>query len=127
MIRSVPVAEIIRFYEVETDDPYADYVAVCTIVWETKDIVWIKAMNGRISKSHLIELANWLIARGVKKARASRVRGKRLPFSSDGGEYQEIVLDRVLERLSKKLHESVYFSQEPVIILLSNLYQAFLG
>ena len=103
MIRSEPVAEIIRFYDVESDDPYADYVAVCTIVWETKDIVWIKAMNGRVSRKHLIELAQWLIDRKVKKARASRVHGKRLPFSENCGEYQEIHLDNVIQRLSKKV------------------------
>lgn len=98
MIRSEQVSVIIRFYPQETDDPFADYVATCTLVWESHDTVWIKALQGCVSRKHLVELALWLASHDVSYAKAARVGGKRLPGSEDRGTYQVIDLTRFLER-----------------------------
>lgn len=101
MIRSEPVAYIIRFYKQESDDPFADYHASCTVVWENHEEVWIKALNGDITRRQIVELAQWLIGQGVKKAKASRVHGKKLPFSDDKGSHQEFALEKVLAKLAR--------------------------
>lgn len=101
MIRSEPIASIIRFYEAQTDDPFADYSATCTVVWEASDVVWIKALSGKITRKQIIELAEWLISQGVTLVKASRAHGKRLPFSADRGHYQEIDLQYFTERLAR--------------------------
>lgn len=101
MIRSEPIASIIRFYEAQTDDPFADYSATCTVVWETSDVVWVKALSGKITRKQIIELAEWLISQGVTLVKASRAHGKRLPFSTDRGYYQEIDLEHFAARTQK--------------------------
>lgn len=101
MIRSEPIATIIRFYEAPTDDPFADYTATCTVVWEAPGVVWIKALSGRITRKQIVELAEWLITQGVTLVKASRAHGKRLPFSTDRGHYQEIDLQNFTERLAR--------------------------
>lgn len=101
MIRTEPVATIVRFYETQTDDPYADCCATCTILWESTTVVWIKALNGKITRKHIFELVHWLISQGATTVKATRAGGKRLPFSKDVGDYQEILIADFVNRAQK--------------------------
>jgi len=102
MIRSEPIAHIIRFYKEETDDPFADYNAVCTIVWENNTEVWVKALNGNFTRKQLDELVLWLNSQGVEKAKATRAHGKKLPYSEDKGTYQEFIIKDIVARIKKR-------------------------
>ena len=79
MIRISHELSIIRFYE-EASDDMIPYVAVATIVWESADTVWIKAMHGDITRKMLRELATTLLSQNIRYIKAKREEGRSLPL-----------------------------------------------
>lgn len=91
MIRSEPLIEIVRIYDGENIDPYADYVAVFTLVHDSKNTVWIRALSGKLSRKNLRELVNYLYSREIFIVKADRALDRRIPFTSKrDGMYVEI-------------------------------------
>ena len=80
MLRHELQTSILRFYTTESDDPFAQYDAVCTIIWESPDVVWIRGMHGTISRKTICELVCFLADNNVKLAKAHRSAGRTLPF-----------------------------------------------
>ena len=81
---------LVRFYPEETDDPFAPYCAVCTIIFTVPNraAIEIKGMCGVITLSNLVSMFQWLNSIGVMRATAERIGGKRLPLFKHDGDRQ---------------------------------------
>jgi hypothetical protein len=91
----------LRFYTQTTGDPYgemADYVGVCTVMWETADIVYLVALRADMTRAMQRELLEWLVERGVKRVKAHRAPGRSLPFARRVDDHEEIEVADLVER-----------------------------
>lgn len=103
MIRHETVISILRFYPKDTDDPLAKYDASCTLVWESSDTVWIKALSGTFTRQYLRELIRFLYDKNIKLLKSYRSSGT-LPYATKvEGNYCEIDLDIVKPKVEKFL------------------------
>lgn len=103
MIRHDPMITTIRFYDVETEDPFYPYVAICTLVWESPSVIWVKGLHGDLSRKLLREFLIFLVDNKVKTVKAHRASGKTLPFIVfRENEYTEISVDALAEKFLKK-------------------------
>lgn len=81
MIRHTTVTSQVRFFNKESSDPYASYDAICTLMWETPQIVWITGLHGVITRKLLAELIVFLDSQDVQQIKAYRAPGRNLPLS----------------------------------------------
>ena len=103
MIREEKTITTVRFYHTESDDPYLPYDAVCTVVWESPDVVWIKAMNGKLTRKLMCDFVVYLYDQGVKTIKSTRGDGKTVPFVTlKDGNYFEIDVEKAMERIAKR-------------------------
>jgi hypothetical protein len=93
----------LRFYKEESEDPFAEFDAVCLLVWnEARDEVWIEGFKGELSMSLLKEMARFMVDRGVKKIRAKRSSQRKLPGAkrqADGS--MLIIVSEMAERFGE--------------------------
>lgn len=101
MIRHEILTSTLRFYDVETDNVFEPYVAICTIQWETKSIIWIKGMHGTLTRAHLREFLEFCVANGVETVKAYRATGHTLPFMKHVGKHMELDIAEIMARLYK--------------------------
>lgn len=101
MIRHEVLTSTLRFYNVESDEPFEPYVAICTIQWETGSIIWIKGMHGTITRAHLREFVDFCVKHKVEKVKAYRSAGHTLPFMKPVGMHMELDIADVVARLNK--------------------------
>lgn len=99
MIRHEVLTSTLRFYNVESDEPFEPYVAICTIQWETGSIIWIKGMHGTITRAHLREFLDFCVANKVETVKAYRSAGHTLPFMKAVDMHMELNIAEVMARL----------------------------
>lgn len=73
----------LRFYNEDTQDPFAQYCAICTLVWqEYGRVAWIEGFHGSLTRKHIRELAAFLVGSGIEEIRAFRAPDRLLPLST---------------------------------------------
>ena len=101
MIRHEVLTSTLRFYNSESEDAFEPYVAICTIQWETANVIWIKGMHGSITRAHLREFLDFCIANKVETVKAYRSSGHTLPFMKHVDLHMELNVSEVMARLYK--------------------------
>lgn len=79
-IRHEPTTSTLRFYERPSDEPTPQYDAVCTVVWETPRVIWIRGLHGALSRRLLRELLLWLVQNRIETVKAHRDQTRKLPL-----------------------------------------------
>lgn len=103
MVREEVTVSILRFYEHDTDDPLAKYTAVCTLLWESSDVVWVKGMSGTLSRKNLRQFLQFLRDKKVRLIKSTRAGGS-LPFATKiSGNYCEVDLHARKEEFDRLL------------------------
>lgn len=82
MLRHETVTSTLRFYGRESDDPFAQYDAVCTVVWEGPRVVWIRGLHGTLTRQLLRELLAWLVDNHILTVKATRDSARVLPLGA---------------------------------------------
>lgn len=99
MLRVSPVISHIRFYDAESIDAFTPYVAICTIVYEEPDIIWIKGFHGNVSRKLYRELATWIVDSNIRLIKANRAENKHIPFTSfRDGDYIEVEVGEAFKK-----------------------------
>ena len=80
MIRETVTVSELRLFNAAAPAPMAMFDASCLLVWEAPKVVWLRMMQGRMSRSLLKELVLWLSDHGVQTAKAFRAEGHVLPW-----------------------------------------------
>ena len=80
MIRHETVTSTLRFYWRASDDPFAQYDAICTVVWESPRVVWIRGLHGTLSRRLLRELLAWLVDNHILVVKSHRDSARVLPL-----------------------------------------------
>lgn len=80
MIRHEVTTSILRFYERESSASTPPFDATCVVQWETPRIVWLKAFHGRLTRSLMRCLLEWLAENGIHTVKAYRDAAHHLPF-----------------------------------------------
>jgi hypothetical protein len=102
MIRHELQISQIRFYNIESDDPFFPFDAICSLVWETKDTVWVKGFHGKLSRQTLREFLQFLIDNDIKTVKAFRSVQKTLPgiiFRKDN--FTELSVDDLARKYAR--------------------------
>lgn len=101
MIEHEPVASVLRIGDGDPLDPFRQYSAVCTLVYEGPQVVWVKAMAGELSRGNLRELLAWFSTQGLKTVKATRAPGHKLPGFKEVGDHLELDVEAYC---GQKLH-----------------------
>ena len=99
MIRHELTSSTLRFYEVESDNPFQQYDAICTLIWEAKDIIWIKGLHGILSRKLLRELVKFFVDNSIITVKAHRADGHSIPFMSKIDDHMELSVSDVKTKL----------------------------
>lgn len=92
---------LFRFYAAPTRDPFALYVAVCSVVYEKDCAAWLKGMCGSARLHHLIDMARFFDAAGITTVFAERVGDKRLPLFDHCDDHQISLIDNWIARFGQ--------------------------
>lgn len=95
MIKQEITTSILRFYSEDTDNLFEPFVGVCTLLWETSTVVWIKGLHGTISRKHLRELISFCVANNIETLKAYREPGRAIPFMEPVGNHFELSVNLV--------------------------------
>ena len=102
MIRDEPLTSTVRFYNNDDADKFADFDAVCTLVWESPTVVWVKGLHGEMNLKLIKQFADYLNSRGVKTLKAFRADNRRLPFTTNrDGNMVEMDVEKALRRINR--------------------------
>jgi len=95
MIRHEVLVSQLRFYEETSEDPYAQYDAVCTVIWNGTSDITIKGLHGTLSRKIFRELLDWLAVNNITTVRANRAPQRLLPCAQEqlDGSYLVLVSD----------------------------------
>lgn len=103
MIRHELTTSIVRFYNSKSDDPFHPHDAICTLVWEESNVVWVKGLNGSMSRSVMREFVQFLHDQGVDTIKAHRDPGRTIPFiSSKNGDHVEVKIADIIAYMAKR-------------------------
>ena len=104
MIRHEVVVSQLRFYNEESSETYPPYDAICTVVWESKEVIWVKGLHGKLNLSLYKEFANWVIQCGIKLVKLERAGNHTMPFASyNSGNYYEVSIDDKLKKWANRI------------------------
>lgn len=78
--RFTPELYSMRAYAEATTDPFAPYVGIASLAWESPTVIWIRGMHGAVTRAHLRDLCRFCLARGIQTIKAHRDSARRLPF-----------------------------------------------
>ena len=98
MIRHELSNTTLRFYTDPTDDQFAPYCAICSLIWETPRIVWVRGLHGTLSRALLHEMALWMHSEGVVTIKAHRDTRHSLPFGRRTDDHVEVSIADLLMR-----------------------------
>lgn len=104
MIRHDELVSHLRFYSSESSEEYPPYDAICTLVWESSTVIWVKGLQGKMTLKLWKEFAQWLIDRKIKLVKLERAEKHTMPFASlkDGNYYEVEVGDRLNRWANRK-------------------------
>lgn len=103
MIRHDEVVSHLRFYIECSTEEYPPYDAICTLVWESKEIIWVKGLQGTMTPALWREFALWLVHNGIKLVKLERADGHKMPFGTyNKGHYWEVEIGDRLKRWAIK-------------------------
>ena len=103
MVRQEVLVTVLRFYTQENPKERDSYVAVCTLLWESPSIVWLKGLHGNLTRKVLRDLVQWLLDNKISLVKAIRASGS-LPLATyTRGEYCEIDVEKRREEFNKLL------------------------
>lgn len=103
MLRHELTMSILRFYEEDNPTDFADYCAVCNVVWETEEVIWLKGFHGNMTRKNFRELLNWLQVNEIKRVKAYRSPNHVLPLAKQTADgYFEIKVDDLVKRFVKE-------------------------
>ena len=94
---------VLRFYGKDTENPFAPFDAVCTLMWEKLD-VWVFGFHGNLTRSLLHQFVNFLVEAQIQNIRAFRADWHILPralLMPDGS--WTIPMDELQKRFSARL------------------------
>ena len=101
MIRHTVVISEVRFYSAETDDAFAPYCAICTLVWENPTTVWMRGLHGDLRRTQMVEMAEWMQNAGIKTVKAVRHPRHVLPLAHEVGDHLELYPAEWLARFAR--------------------------
>jgi hypothetical protein len=102
MIRHEVQVSSIRFYNTETDDPYAPYDAICSLTWESPSVIWIKGLHGELTRKTLRDLLGFLTTNNIQTVKAHRATGRTLPgLTVREGSFAEVSVSDLAKRFMK--------------------------
>lgn len=101
MIAHEPVSAILRIGDGDPADPYREFTAVCTLVYESASVAWVKALMGQLTRSQLRELLDWCNTQGLVTLKAMRAPGHQLPGFKAVGAHLELDVQALLQRVSR--------------------------
>lgn len=102
MLRHTLTTSMLRFYENENPSEYEDYCAICSLIWESKDVVWLVGFKGNVTRKHLRQLLKFLFDNNIKIVKAHRSPKHILPFGEEVNGYLQIEVDNLVKRFMKK-------------------------
>jgi hypothetical protein len=101
MIHYAEVTGTLYFYTQLTGNPYAerrDYEGVCTVLWVSDGVVYLKALRADMDRAMQRELLDWFVSRGIKCVKAERAPGRSLPLARRVGDHDEIDVSELVAR-----------------------------
>jgi hypothetical protein len=103
MLRHEFLITLLRFYKEDKPSNYADYSAVCNLVWETPTTIWLKGFHGDMTRKNFRELLDFLVDNKIEIVKAFRSPKHILPLAveKEGG-YFEIKVRDLVNRFTKK-------------------------
>ncbi|WP_326535807.1 hypothetical protein [Pseudorhodoferax sp.] len=84
---------IARFYEQDSAAPMADYQLVCSVNWESPQVVWVHGLMGKGSRKLWRDFVAELHTQGVQQIRATRAEGRVLPRARPHPDGHGLVMD----------------------------------
>lgn len=103
MIRHSKLTSLLRFYDCdESDDPFLPYVAVCNIIWESAQTVWVQGMHGKLSRKLLREFLKFCVDNQIITVKAFRAPNHLLPLMHEVDDHYEITVDDLVKRFGIK-------------------------
>ena len=104
MIRHELQTSVIRFYNSDSSYDFADYDAICTLIWETSEVVWIKGLHGNLNYKLLREFIQLIDSLGAKTIKAYRADNRKVPFTAKrNGNLVEIDVATIMRRVGKTI------------------------
>lgn len=99
MIRHKNVVTMLRFYEIDPEpNESPPYDAVCTLVWENDNTIWIQGLHGKLTRKLLREFLKFCYKNDVHKIKAYRSLGHSLPLMIEVDNHLEISVESLVER-----------------------------
>lgn len=102
MIEYEPVTAVLRLGDGDPLDPYRAFSAVCTLVYESSTVVWVKAMVGVLPRRQLVELLHWFSKEGIRTVKATRAPDHHLPGFVQVGDHLELDVTTLHNRRAVK-------------------------
>lgn len=103
MIKHEVLISVLRFYESDEPNEYEDYVAVCNLVWESKNTVWIKGLHGNMKRKNWRKLLKFLDNHKIETLKIIRAPHHKLPLADYlNDHYAEIKVSKLTNRFLKE-------------------------
>lgn len=97
-------SSLLRFYRQENPGYYDDYCAICTVIWENREVIWLVGFHGELQRKHFRRLLQWLIDNKIKLVKAYRSPKHILPLAVEHpGGYFEIKVQDLVDRFVKEV------------------------
>lgn len=81
-----PDAHVVRLYDVDDGSRHPPYIASAVLEWADTSTVWIRALQGRLTRQVMRDLLHALVNRGVHVVLAERADGHSLPMAEPGAD-----------------------------------------
>ncbi len=83
---------VVRFYQDDDAPPMSDFQVVCTVNWESPEVVWVHGLMGKGNRKLWRDFVDKLHGLGVVQIRALRADGHILPRAKPHPDGRGLVL-----------------------------------
>jgi hypothetical protein len=90
----------LRFFKGEWAEG-VEYDASCVVMWESPTIVWLRLLQGTLTRKMLRELLDWLISNGIEEVKANRGGKHSLPLSVKKDSYYSLVVKELAAKFNR--------------------------
>lgn len=101
MLRHNVTTSILRFYESDEPSDFEEYCAVCSVIWESDDTIWLQGFHGQVTRKHLRKLLKFFVDNKIKTVKAYRAPKHLLPLSKQVQDHFEINVKELIDRFMK--------------------------